>query len=90
MNAEEILDLVIDEVAAERGRQKELMANGKIAFTCASKLATDEDKLRILSSNYGAVLRALVSRDEERSRKELIQLAAVAVGWAESLTEVTT
>lgn len=78
------------EVAEERERQEKLVAAGKFSFTCASPLATDHDKLPILGEEFGEVCKELCDHRpgyRRRLRTELIQVAAVATAWAESLRE---
>ncbi len=86
---------VLGEVAAERSRQETLSAekraDGLSWLTCASPLMHDRDKLAILTEELGEVARELCdARAEKRApasnlRVELIQVAAIAVAWAEVL-----
>ncbi len=82
---------VLAEIADERARQEQLMRDGKFSFTCASPLCTGRDKLPVLGEEFGEVCREVCEDQRPHARKrlrtELIQLAAVAAAWAESLTE---
>lgn len=89
----------LDDVGAERLRQEQLCAAGKFPHTCATSALTMPEKLAVLAEEFGEVShevtecinrRALreneITEDErKRLREELIQVAAVAVAWAESL-----
>jgi hypothetical protein len=95
---------VLDEVAAERARQHNLLAAGSIPFDCADPAVDLHVKLPVLIEEIGEVAALLqtiaVSRmtepDEPRMlmltaiREELLQVAAVAVAMAESLTPTAT
>jgi hypothetical protein len=86
--AEERLDRVLDAVAAERERQEQKHG----LLTCAHGRPNAE-KFLVLSEEFGEVAEALQrpgqfsTRVRAHLRTELIQLAAVSVAWAESLTE---
>jgi NTP pyrophosphatase (non-canonical NTP hydrolase) len=81
----------IAEIAAERDRQNELFRTGKIQFSCSSETVDLLRKLRVLVEEVGEVAEAVdrVERRVANSRQhlisELIQVAAVAVAWLESL-----
>lgn len=78
----ELQDVLL-RVARERERQERKYADG---WTCATRGIPNADKLAVLGEEFGEVARALC-RDEgvERLQEELVQVAAVAVAWAESL-----
>ena len=87
---------VFERIAQERSRQRELFLKGKHLFSCDSPVADANRKLRVLVEEVGEVAEALdalefqhVSRREKRLRAhlqdELVQVAAVAVAWLESL-----
>ncbi len=77
--------IVIEKVNAERKRQSELMAQGKFNYTCADNVSCGL-KLTILVEEVGEVAKSINDGDDLASRQaELIQVAAVAVAWAESL-----
>jgi hypothetical protein len=80
-------------VAAECAGQAILLREGKIPFDCADTRVSDYAKFPVLAGEVGEVARE-VARDLNMSpglpcveslRTELIQVAAVAVAWAESL-----
>lgn len=94
---------VFAEINAERMRQVELLAAGKIRQDCADPEVDADRKLRALAQGVGGVAQAIdafdhngaaKSTDEffamldgkrEHLRAELVQVAAVAAAWAESL-----
>lgn len=91
------LPAVLFDVAAERIRQDQLVDKGKHPFSCANSVVRDLPKLPILAEEFGEVAKALyeytflgseldLNQQRHHLRAELIQLAAVAVAWAESLT----
>jgi len=93
------MDAVLHEVRCERLRQDELVRNGTHPFRCADAQVDQGSKLLVLSEEFGEVAKAAYelkwcsvpgpgadAANEEYLRTELIQLAAVAVAWAESLT----
>jgi hypothetical protein len=85
-------------ISEERLRQELLKSQGRFEFTCADPSISDREKLVILGREFGEIAHAVnVSGDrrpvlleqqtKEHLRTELIQLAAVAAAWAESLDE---
>lgn len=81
---------VLDLVASERGRQERLAAEGKHAYSCADPRMTDAEVLTVLAEEVGEAAHEVNegigegrSVDKHRLMKELIQIAAVSVGWAE-------
>lgn len=92
---------VLDEVAVERARHHDLSMAGTIHYDCAyggAGCAPPDTKLRLLTLAVGEVAEAIdvleqcsasaAPRCKEELRAKLIQVAAVAVAIAESLTEV--
>lgn len=84
----------LSDVNEERFRQEELRRSGKFYWTCADVGPSDEAKLAVLSEEVGEVARLVVEsvidpkrRDKKKLREELIQVAAVAVAWAEALSK---
>lgn len=83
---------VIVDVVNERIRQEQLRLDGRFVHTCADPDMADGAKLACLTEELGEVARAMLHRDELTSdgggdlRTELVQVAAVAVAWAEALT----
>lgn len=87
-------------IAQERIRQRELFHQGKITFDVASPIPDANRKLRVLTEEIGAVAQELEKLEAARDRRalkfitedlreELVQVAAVAVAWLESLEEVS-
>jgi NTP pyrophosphatase (non-canonical NTP hydrolase) len=75
-----------DLVADERDRQERFVTTGKFAWTCADDTITDTTKLAVLVEEVGEVGKALCDGASQRElRDELIQVAAVAVAWAEAI-----
>jgi NTP pyrophosphatase (non-canonical NTP hydrolase) len=83
-------------VAIERLRQDTKKAEGRFRFTCADDGMTPEEKLTVLAEEFGEVATetsTMIGRRQRRNSigtpealyKELVQVAAVAVAWAESL-----
>jgi NTP pyrophosphatase (non-canonical NTP hydrolase) len=87
---------VLDEIALERRRQErkgmEHRARGQEHWrSCADPLLPTERKLAILVEEVGEAAKALNEEwvgNPANLREELIHVAAVAVAWAESLTEL--
>jgi hypothetical protein len=91
------LESVLLEVGHERLRQEERceakLAEGFNWHSCASSMLTDSEKLGVLVEEVGEVAKETCDMRAEgdspqarlRLRTELIQVAAVAVAWAESL-----
>lgn len=85
--------MVLAEVAQERERQRRLLAASKIGCDCANPDVNDFKKLAVLTEELGEVAEALQRPGQlsravtAHKRKELIQLAAVAVAWAESIKD---
>ena len=82
----------LDDVLLERIRQEKLKAEGRFAYTCADQEMHPCEKLAVLSEEVGEVARALLelmrlANDTHGMdlRAELIQVAAVAVAWVESI-----
>lgn len=79
--------VALDEVWDERKRQEQLCDGGKFPWTCANRNVDNDKKLKILGEEYGEVCRALCEGDLKNLKEELIQVAAVAVAWVESLEQ---
>ena len=82
--SEPCMDETLAEVRRERWRQECAIRTGKIPWDCANPLVSDDAKLAVLGEEFGEVARALLE-DRGTLRGELIQVAAVAVAWAEAL-----
>lgn len=81
---------VLNEVARERLRQETLKAEGRFRHTCADRGMDDGEKLACIVEEVGEVARAMLGNrrltlDGGDLRSELIQVAALAVAWAESI-----
>jgi hypothetical protein len=87
--------LILHEVAGERTRQEQLKAEGKFDFTAAD--APHLAASAILTEEVGEAAREALALagivretgDVTRLRKELIQVAAVAVAWVEKIDAET-
>ena len=55
---------------------------------CSSNDVEDIVKSSVLSEECGEVSRAVLDCNQKSLRKELIQVAAVAVAWLESMKEI--
>lgn len=81
-----------DDIVAERHRQDDLKLAGRFAYTCADPELTHAERLTVLGEEFGEVCHevneaigghAKLRRD--KLRKELVQVAAVAVAWIEAI-----
>lgn len=86
------LQEALNAVAAERSRQEVLCNRGKFPWTAAQPGISDEKKLAVLAEEFGEVAKLVTESliDPNRRsiadlREELIQVAAVALGWSEAL-----
>lgn len=84
---------VLQAIHEERYRQECLMEEGKFPYTCADASRKPHEKLPVLAEEFGEVARHVTEwlidpgrLDDKKLREELIQVAAVAAAWAESLT----
>lgn len=73
-------------ILRERHRQETLRLAGKFDQTCASPAMESAAKLSVLLEEVGEVAHAINENDSLALRTELVQVAAVAVAWLESLT----
>lgn len=79
---------VQDDVLAERERQTALIRRGVIPFDCADPEVSAGLKLAVLGEEFGEVCKALNENEPPADLYvELVQVAAVATAWAESLLE---
>jgi NTP pyrophosphatase (non-canonical NTP hydrolase) len=76
---------MVSEVGTERTRQDMLIHRGKIPWNCADPNIPHQLKLPVLAEEFGEVARAMLEQTETDLKTELIQVAAVAVAWAESI-----
>lgn len=87
---EEVLVMITN----ERGRQERLRLEGKFKHTCASLEMSPEAKFTVLGEEVGEVVREVTegvidpSRiDRNKLLQEVVEVAAVATAWAESLVQ---
>lgn len=85
---------VLEDVESERKRQEQLKAAGRFKFTCADKDMTHLECLAVLGEEFGETAHEVNETigghrelDLEKLRKELIQVAAVCVAWAEKIDD---
>lgn len=92
------LQEVFRHILAERQRQDTLREQGRFRFTCADPEMGSISKALVLGEEYGEVCRALLSfhllaydtpekGSSKHLQKELIQVAAVACAWLESMED---
>lgn len=79
---------VLEDILIERERQETLCCDGALPWTCATPKVPAMRKLPVLMEEVGEVATELLADEPDRERlyNELIQVAAVAVAWAESLS----
>ncbi len=84
MTRAEIFNLI----DAERDRQREKWSRDHEWGwgDCSSPRVRDDTRAIVLSEECGEVARAVLDKDDENLRAELVQVAAVAVAWLEYLT----
>jgi NTP pyrophosphatase (non-canonical NTP hydrolase) len=81
-------EVVLQLVRDERAQQEARKADARWEFTCADDGMADLEKLAVLGEEFGEVARALIEQQATTAlRAELVQVAAVAVAWAESLLQ---
>ena len=83
---------ICEEILDERARQERLRAEGKFTHTAASPDLPDGYRLTALVEEVGEAAEAVLERNGfigkpkgTDLRKELVQVAAVAVAWIEAL-----
>ena len=84
---------IYSDIRNERQKQEGYKAAGRFAHTCADPELSDMDCLAILIEEVGEAATAILHKQkigsvtdpEQDLRKELIQVAAVAVAWIERL-----
>lgn len=87
------IESVLRDINFERHRQERLKATGKFKHTCADPEMPDSVALSVLVEEVGEVAREVNDAYSDSMplahrtdlREELIQVAAVAVAWAEKL-----
>lgn len=80
-------DEIAAAITAERARQHDKWgrAHDWGAGDCSSATVPEPVKMAVLAEEVGEVARALLERDRVNLRTELVQVAAVATAWLESL-----
>lgn len=78
---------IIEAIMAERARQSELWSHdhGWGTGDCSSHAVQQTTKCAVLTEECGEVCRAVLEKDDTACATELIQVAAVAIAWLESL-----
>lgn len=76
---------IFRDILTERERQREKWSEHHSwgRGDCSSSDVPEIVKAAVLSEECGEVSRAVLERDREELRRELIQVAAVAVAWLE-------
>ncbi len=87
-----LIGFALDSIRGERARQERLKLEGRYKFTCADLEPSPCEKLAILGEEFGEAAHEVnetigghAKLDRAALRKELVQVAAVAVAWIESI-----
>jgi hypothetical protein len=83
MNRADVFDLIIDERQRQAGQWGGPHAWG--SGDCSSLEVAEPVKVMVLTEEVGEVARAVLDGDPEQVRRELVQVAAVAVAWLECI-----
>ncbi len=83
MNRDDVYLAIDDERARQRDRWSAPHAWGQ--GDCSSMSVSRTVKAAVLAEECGEVARAVLEQDHRGLRTELIQVAAVAVAWLESM-----
>lgn len=82
----------IADIIIERARQERLKSEGRFAYTCADLEMSNAERAAVLGEEFGEVCHEVnetvgnhAPLDAAKLRKELVQVAAVALGWIEGL-----
>jgi hypothetical protein len=80
---------IIDAMNAERERQRSKFYgnHGWGIGDCSSPGVSKIVKAAVLSEEVGEIARAVLDRDDENLKTELIQVMAVAAAWLETFTK---
>ena len=81
-----IHDAIMDERKNQHEKWNHIHAWGQ--GDCSSPLVDDIVKTAVLNEECGEVARAVLEKDNRNLKEELIQVAAVAVAWLETLDGV--
>lgn len=90
---------ITERIWEEREHQRRLLRDGKILFACDSTIVDARRKFRVLTEEVGEVANALDRLEANTYRHqlstlnhhlqcELVQVAAVAIAWLESLESI--
>lgn len=80
-------DEIYAAINAERDRQREMWTRSHEwgVGDCSSQFVPEPVRAMVLSEETGEVCRAVLEQGRDELRTELVQVAAVAVAWLESL-----
>lgn len=85
-------ETILRDIHRERLRQDQLKAEGRFAYTCADPEMTHSERLTVLGEEFGETCHEVnegIGANRKvnlmKLRKELIQVAAVAMAWIESV-----
>ncbi len=90
MNEMESMQLVGKWISAERRNQEAKRAAGKFRHgkAAADSDTSDEFKCTVLGEEYGEVCKEVCeAKSDEKLKWELVQVAAVAVAWLQSMLQ---
>jgi hypothetical protein len=87
MTRDEVLTAIMDE--RERQYHKWNRDHEHGHGDCSSTDVPEAIKTAVLTEETGEVARAFLDGDRDGLRRELVQVAAVAVAWLESLTNAS-
>jgi len=78
---------IFDAITAERERQHDQWHRPHRwgEGDCSSALVDDTVKAAVLAEECGEVARAVLDENPDDLRRELVQVAAVAIAWLEAL-----
>ncbi len=79
---------ILAEITAERCRQHDLWRGDHVwgRGDCSSPAVTPIVKAVVLAEECGEVAKAVLRKDHDAVRTELVQVAAVAIAWLEGMT----
>lgn len=72
-------------VLTELKRQTDRVRSGDLRWCVQSEHMGNESKLRVLAEEFSEVAVEVGAEDSEKLKTELVQVAATAMGWLESL-----
>lgn len=77
--------MIGDRILAERDRQEGFILSGRFKETCANPEMNEGAKWAVLMEEIGEVAEAQLNGERDEMLTEMVQVAAVAAAWAESL-----